>query len=199
MKEAKFQSVAQSVLSSLATHGLGSISHSRISRLAKVSRPWIYKYVGKTKKDLIQFAVKSFGEGLVAIGGTPPQKDPEKLLEHFFANTWLIFEYAQKHPEVIQLYYRFMGTLNPIGEKIAEFEAQAMNAQAQAISTSFGISKAEALLVSEMMITFRMGICFRFAHAKLSSRADRKKLEVAMDRFFKHTSAVLQKKRALLG
>lgn len=199
MKEAKFQIVAQSVLSLLASHGISSVSHSRVSRMAKVSRPWIYKYVGKSKKDLIQFAVKSFAEGLTALGGAPPMKDPEKILNHFFQNTWLIFEFAQKHPEVIQLYYRFMGSMNPIGEKISEFESEAMNRQATAIASGFGISKAEALLVAEMMITFRMGVCFRFAHAKLTQRADRKKLEVAMSRFFKHSSSILQKNRALSG
>jgi len=192
-KQLKFDQVAQATLSLMHLHGSSGVSHSRVARLAKVSRPWLYKYIGKKPKDLIEFASDHFGKQLVELGATPaPIETKDQLSQHAVAVTWSLMDSFNDHPEILSIYFRYAGQKNPVGEKIKDLEALQFQTLSTGIAKHFSIPKSEAVLVAELMMAVRMGLCFRFTQMGLGKRHSQKEIQKALRRLFQHTVTALK-------
>jgi AcrR family transcriptional regulator len=60
-KEERYADVARVVAGLLLRAGPDAVRVSTVARLAGVSRPWLYKYLGGEPDDLIRYAVRDLG------------------------------------------------------------------------------------------------------------------------------------------
>lgn len=123
-KEEKYHRVYEECLRLIHENGLKAINHSAIARRAQVSRPWIYKYMGESREELIQSAVKYFGTEFTKFSLRKVDiKGPKDMLRALWNGTISNLEFANEYPFIISLYIRFAGTENVLGRTIDELES----------------------------------------------------------------------------
>ncbi len=122
-KEEKYHRVYEECLKLIHENGLRSVNHSSVARKARVSRPWIYKYMGDSRDDLISSAVKYFGTEFTKFSLRKIEiTGPKAMLRAMWEGTWNNLEFASQYPFIIALYVRFAGTDNILGQTIDEIE-----------------------------------------------------------------------------
>ena len=121
-KEEKFVDVAETILKTIHLHGLDALSHSRLARGAKVSRAWIYKYLGKDDSDLVRFAADLFGKHFAGIDMANDVSSREAWISSQIEGFRTLLQDTQNHPHILPIYYTYLGTQNPLGEQIREVE-----------------------------------------------------------------------------
>ncbi len=189
----KFKRVARAVLKLLYLEGKSGLSYTKVSREAKVSRAWLYKYVGKQTKDLLNFSADHFGEEILSQGGDiSGYKTAEELSQHALRMTWNVMDMFSNHPEVLSIYFRYNGRKSPLSDKIREIEEKQFKAMGGAISTVTGISKSEAVLVAEVLMAIRMGLNFRYTQCQMGKRHSQKEIQKALRRVFQHSLPLLK-------
>lgn len=192
-KSAKYEAVAKAVLELLAQSGVSGVSHSKVARLSKVSRPWIYKYVGKTQSTLIQFSAVHFGQKLLEVGKSSRMAEkPQELTELALQSTWQLLEKFSDWKEILPLYFRYAGTKNPLGLMIANLENDQLKEMSQALSRLFKISAKEARMTAEIILAIRMGVGFRYAQIGLKQQGSLAEIQQAMRRVFEHSAVILK-------
>ena len=80
-KQAKFQAVAEAIFTILIRGGIENLSHTRVAEVSKVSRAWVYKYIGKTSEDLIAFSLDAIGKEFAKIGVLLAQQSADDVDE----------------------------------------------------------------------------------------------------------------------
>ena len=123
-KQAKFQAVAEAIFSILIRGGIENLSHTRVAKVSKVSRAWIYKYIGKSSDSLIAYSLDAIGKEFAKVDGLLNQKSADEVRASLFQGTFRMLGESGKNPALLALYYRYAGTHNPIGLKIAELDQQ---------------------------------------------------------------------------
>lgn len=122
-KEEKYHRVYTECLKLIHEQGLRAVNHSSIARHAKVSRPWIYKYVGDSKEELIQNAAKYFSTRFINFNLEKVKINSVKdMLRSLWEGTKNNLNFTNDYPFIIPLYIRFAGTNNVLGRTIDEFE-----------------------------------------------------------------------------
>ncbi|MCK5882167.1 MAG: TetR/AcrR family transcriptional regulator [Bacteriovoracaceae bacterium] len=122
-KEEKYHRVYEECLKLIHENGLRSVNHSSVARKAHVSRPWIYKYMGDSKEELIKSAVKYFGTEFTRFSLRKIEiTGPKAMLRALWEGTWNNLEFASEYPFIIALYVRFAGSDNVLGQTIDELE-----------------------------------------------------------------------------
>ena len=66
-KEEKMKQVVSCAFNLLINFNIEDVTYARVARLTKVSRTWLYKYVGPSKNDLITFSIHFLGKQLKPI------------------------------------------------------------------------------------------------------------------------------------
>ena len=192
-KSHKFELVAGAVFTLLNQSGITSVSHSKVARIAGVSRPWIYKYIGKGSNDLIDFAAMHFGQKLLELGKNMQNIKKADELTHFAMDaTWALMKKLNEHPEIAPLYFRYAGTKNPMGVAIQKLEKSQIKQMSQTVSQSFKISLTEAEIVAEVIMALRMGLGFRLSALGLGKKTDMQSLQKAIRRVFEHSTKLLK-------
>ncbi|MBC7690185.1 MAG: TetR/AcrR family transcriptional regulator [Methylotenera sp.] len=198
-KGKKFETVAEAVMLILNQSGISAVNHTQVARLAKISRAWLYKYVGARPEDLIEFALDHFGKLFMGRGGPIAGAKPDELRQQFVENTWPILSFLEQKPAVLGLYFRYLGTANAVGRKIHELESRQLDLLAKALSGGFKLTAKEARAVAEVMISFRLGLSFRYSQTKMSTRYSQEEVDHALHRVVKHatlvTTLALEKKK----
>lgn len=122
-KEEKFHRVYTECLKLIHEQGLRAVNHSSIARHAKVSRPWIYKYVADSKEELIKNAAEYFGTRFINFNLEKIKITSAKdMLRSLWEGTWNNLTFTKDYPFIISLYVRFAGSNNVLGRTIDEFE-----------------------------------------------------------------------------
>lgn len=178
-KEQKFNAVYDAVLVILNSHsGLGGVNHSALSRISGVSRPWIYKYIGKTKEELIQKTSEHFIHGLFSQRQHRSIQSLEDLKEVIREDTLHFLVQAQKYPRVIPLFFIYFESRGPIGNIMREAFQFYSGKLAENIESSLEIPPAEAELLAEMFSLFRLGLAFFLTRvSKIERPFDRDELQ----------------------
>jgi len=189
----KFKRVAKAVLKLLYLEGKSGLSFTKISKESKVSRAWLYKYVGKNTQDLLIYAADHFGEEILSRGGDISKiKTAEDLSHHALRTTWEVMDMFSNYPEVLSIYFRYNGRKSPLSDKIKEIEGKQFKVMGDAISKVTGISKKEAALVSEILMAIRMGLNFRYTQCQMGKRHSQKEIQEALRRVFQHSLPLLK-------
>lgn len=192
-KQAKFQSVAEGIFTILIRGGFENLSHTRVAEVSGVSRAWIYKYIGKNPEDLITYSLDVIGKEFAKTDGLLSQKSAADVRTSLFNGTFRMLGDAAKNPALMALYYRYTGTQNPIGKKIAELEGAYIDIVRTRLQKYFGLSKGDASTVAEVLHGMRMGLAHRYSNTDLRESADYAALLKGLRRVIKHFAIEDQK------
>lgn len=158
LKAKKMSLVAQKTLLLCERGGVDSITISHVAKLAKVSRPWIYKYIGGTKSSLISFALDQFGKEFALLENRPNPQNPQTWLISLTSGFDHLLDICRKNPWALSIYFRFKGADGLIGEKVRQIEVQFIDKSAEEIQKALSFSKAEALDAARFLTTVRMAL-----------------------------------------
>jgi hypothetical protein len=162
-KEAKLQRVAEATLKIIFETGKTQVSISKLSVEAKVSRPWIYKYLGGSHKALIEHAIDYYGALYARLDHDMRVSDPKEWVELIVQRTRRMWAEAGHWKWLVPIYFRFRGSKTLLGQAIDKIEGRYQVKLAQSMRSSFGISNEMANLYAEMLTLFRMGLAHRFS------------------------------------
>lgn len=164
-KTDKQLAVSRAILEVIEKDGFLGVTHSKVSRLSKVSRAWIYEYIGKEKSSLVEFAAEVFAENISRINLTNLPKNKLELSHQLNEAINYLFDLSEQNPVVIKLYFRFRGTQNPIGQVIQKYEMQWLKSATKVTVKVLQVSSSQAQSIAELVLTLRLG----FAHRIVTS------------------------------
>jgi hypothetical protein len=195
-KQAKFQAVAEGIFQILIRGGIENLSHTRVAEASNVSRAWLYKYIGKRPEDLIAFSLDAIGKEFAKTDSFLSQQSADEVRSRLFNGTFRMLRDAAKNPSLLALYYRYVGTQNPIGKKIRELEDAYTNVVRSHLEKFFGLPKSEAFILSEVLHGMRMGLAHRYSNTDLRNQADYEAILTGVRRVMKHFAIEDRKKSA---
>jgi len=185
-KQAKFQAVAEAIFTILIRGGIENLSHTRVAEVSKVSRAWVYKYIGKTSEELIAFSLDAIGKEFAKVGVLLAQQTADDVRTSLFQGTFRMLANSAKNPALMALYSRYAGTQNPVGRKIAELEDEFLAALRSRLTQYFGLPASEAVVVAEVLHGLRMGLAIRYSSYGLKDKTDYDGILRGLRRVIKH-------------
>lgn len=162
-KENKQMAVSIAILEIIERDGLLKVTHSNVSRKSKVSRAWIYEYIGKEKNALVEFGADVFAGFLSRVNLLELPKTKESLQLQLKDGVKFLFDSVEQNPLMIKVFFRFRGTINPVGKVIQKYEKEWLENASKTIATVLGLSGDQATLLAETMLTLRLGFAHRVA------------------------------------
>ncbi len=162
-KEDKQVAVSAAILEVVERDGLLGVTHSKVAHRSKVSRAWIYEYVGKEKSALIEFAADVFAGHIARVKLTTFPKTKAELGKQLREGVDFLFDSVELNPVVIKLYFRFRGTPNPIGKVILKYEKQWLTGASKTAAEILHLPADQAVLIAELVLTLRLGFAHRIA------------------------------------
>jgi hypothetical protein len=172
-KEEKLIYVAECALSLILTHGIDSLTHSKLARAGKVSRPWLYKYVGRNDADVINFAVDHFGR-MFAYLDRPTENERVKWIKAIVDGTDRMLSKVEAYPWIILLYYRYFGTSNILGERVGYIKGLYLSKVTEEVITSFSYPRAHASFIAETVTNFQLTLAYHWVRAQSRNDVNRK-------------------------
>ena len=170
-KEAKGLAVSIAILEIIESEGLLGVTHSKVARKSKVSRAWIYEYVGKEKVALIEFGADFFAGHFARTNLTALPQSKDELEMRLHEGMQYLFDSVESNPVIIKLFFRFRGSANVVGKIIQKHEKQWMKAATETIQKVVGLPDVEASLLAELVLTLRLGFAHRVASTTNSHQA----------------------------
>src|SRR5262245_48455183 len=120
--------------------GLLGVNHSEVARRSKISRAWLYEYIGRDKNSLIEFAAEEFGAHIS--GAADPLPTTRAELDAALAEGIdFLFDAVEMNPTIVKVYFRFRGTANPIGRMIQKYEKHWLSGAEKTLVDVVGVSK----------------------------------------------------------
>lgn len=170
-KEFKQLAASAAILEIIEHDGLLGVTHSKVARKSKVSRAWIYEYIGKEKSALIEFAADVFGGHMTRVTLTELPKTKAALQAQLKDATGFLFDSAEKNPLIIKLYFRYRGTANAVGKVIQKYEKLWLKDAAATAADVLNLTPKQASDLAELIFTLRLGFAHRIATAANPSQA----------------------------
>jgi hypothetical protein len=162
-KEDKQLAVSTAILEVIEREGLLGVTHSKVSRRSKVSRAWIYEYIGKEKGALVEFAADVFASHFARAKMTTFPKTKAELEQQLQEGVDFLFNSVELSPVVIKLYFRFRGSPNAIGTVIQKYEKQWLAGASKTAVDVLHLPAEQAAIIAELVLTLRLGFAHRFA------------------------------------
>ena len=172
-KPEKVETVAEWTLRIIDAHGLDALSISRVARAAGVSRPWLYKYVGGTKQDLIVLAARRYGNLLSGLDRRPRTDSRDNWVHDTMANTQQLFLRTRELPWILRIYYRYKGTNTVLGGVILDLEGRYLDAHTREISKVWNSPVEESRIIAESLMAARLGMAHRYQYREEVDEGDR--------------------------
>ena len=175
-KTERYEAVARAVLSIVHLHGVDSVTHSRISRIAKVSRAWLYKYVGSSREKIMSFAADHMGALFTDLGPAQPELSREQWFKEIGARFLKILEMTERFPNVPRVYFQHRATHGLLGRRLEKVAQRLRDREVTELTAIFGMSSSQAERVSEILSAVRMGLAHSFAPTPLPEEAVKRTL-----------------------
>jgi hypothetical protein len=164
-KEEKYFSVSLAILKHILEKGFTDLNVSRVAKTSKVSRAWIYQYLGANKEDLLKAASVHLSQYFSRSEYTLPKTRAEFISQIYDGNEF-VFQVAQKEPMFVQAYFKFKGMDNSLGLVVSEYENLWKKSYRGSFMGFFGFTKAKASLYLNQILILRMG----YAHLIVVSK-----------------------------
>lgn len=161
-KEEKVARVCEAILEIIWTSGLSSVTHSRAARRARVSRPWIYSYIGKTREDLIDCAVNYFGQVFSLMGWTKVSHDFDSWVEIQIERLYYNFKQYDAYKFMLPIYFRFKGSDTVIGRRIEQIEVEYLRRSTLEVKDIFQTDPATASRLALTVASTKLGLLHRW-------------------------------------
>ena len=127
-----------------------------------MSRSWIYKYVGPSQDELIEFAIGHFGTIMSQLDQRDNPKTPKEWIASTLSGTKSLFDLADGRPWLVNLYFRYRGTPSVPGKRIEQLEKQYVRVFAQETTAAFGFSETYATFLAKSLMAVRMGLAHQW-------------------------------------
>ncbi|MBS1971329.1 MAG: hypothetical protein JSU04_13560 [Bdellovibrionales bacterium] len=160
-KSEKYFNVSRAILEMLEQEGVAALSHTAISRKAKVSRAWIYEYMGRDRQHLLDIASETFGSYFTKTNISVEILTPADLLKLLRVGHEMTFAKMEAEPILIKLYFRFKGTKTPMGATIKKYEKHWLDYMSEIFMRVLKYDEAEASNICQIIQTLRLGFCHR--------------------------------------
>lgn len=174
-KEQKMIDTAEAANKIILEHGISGLTHTRLSQMSGVSRPWIYKYLGASKKAIINFAIDYFSNLFTEI-----KEDGVYEAEHWEENilsaTERILIRTQQHPWFIPLYYKHANTNTVIGEIIKEKETEVIDKISHEFEVAYKVRPERARFIIQNQMHFQLSLAYQWTHSEDKSPEYRNQL-----------------------
>jgi len=165
-KSEKIEAVAEWTLRIIDTHGLDSLSFARVARAAHVSRAWLYKYIGRTKEELMIVAIRRFGRLISGLDRRPRTDSKENWVHDTMANTQSLFLQSRERPWMLRIYYRYKGSNTVLGEVILDLESRYLDSHTREIAHVWSLPEDESRILAEALMAARLGMAHRYQYRK---------------------------------
>ncbi len=160
-KEQKYRVISNAILRLMDTQGQAAITHTRVSSASRVSRAWLYKYIGKKKEDLIHFAIVDYGKQFTNLDRPYRGKNPASFRHAVMLGNVEMFENALKMPHLISLYYKHIRSENELGKTIRKIEGLYIQKISKKIAQIYKIDFKKAQYFAELMTAMRMSLALQ--------------------------------------
>jgi len=161
-KTDKMERVASATLQLILEQGLSELTFSKLSRKAGVSRPWLYEYIGATKESLVEYAVDHFGKQYARLDNRPRASSAKEWLPQVLLRTDELLDDSLAYPWVIPLYYRYRGTVNPLGKRIKLLEERYLKSMTEEIKQALQVRNETARVLAETLMAVRLGLAYHW-------------------------------------
>ena len=173
-KNEKIIHVAQCTLLLILEHGEEGVTFSRVSRFAGVSRSWLYKYLGNTTDQLIDFAVDYFGKLFSDLEGSKIKGTPKDWSNAIVNGIEKMLQNTSEYPWIIPIYFRYRGSSTVLGKRILKIERSYLKITTDELITIFKLDEKKAYLISQILTSFRMGLAHTFLTGNLDNPLNKK-------------------------
>jgi AcrR family transcriptional regulator len=173
-KDQKFKAVAAASLELLALHGPKGINVSRIAAKAKVSRAWIYKYIGSSQDALLEFATECIGQFYAPLETGFSGRTLEAWAKDEMMRLDQNLKALEAYPWILALYFRYKGTPTPVGRAIDKVEVRFLEKKIQQLQSALGTSPQKAQLFAEWMLAFKWALAHRWQAGGLGKKYKKK-------------------------
>ena len=161
-KAEKIECVAEWTLRIIDVHGLESLSFARVARAARVSRPWLYKYIGRSKDELVEVAARRYGNLVAGADRRPSLGSREEWIHDTMSNTQRLFVHTRERPWMLRIYYQYKGTNTTLGHVILDLETRYLDTHTREISHVWDMPEDEARIFAESLMAARLGMAHRY-------------------------------------
>lgn len=170
-KENKQLAVSLAILEVIEKEGLLGVTHSKVSRKSKVSRAWIYEYIGKEKNALIEYGADVFAGHIARVKLKDLPTSQEELALQLKEATQFLFDETELNPIIVKLYFKFRGTSNEVGKVIQKYERDWLQGAVKTLTAVQCLPVDQATLLAELVLTLRLGFAHRIATSSSSKKA----------------------------
>lgn len=184
-KQKKLHDVAEAIFSILIRGGVENLSHTRVAEVSGVSRAWIYKYIGKSDDALVAFSLDAIGEQFAKVDGLLSRDSAAEVRRNLFQGTFNMLGTTAENPSLMSLYYRYAGTTNPIGVKVAQLEKKYLQAVRLQLEKYFKLSAPDARILAEVLHGVRMGLAHRYSILGLGEITNAEGVQKALRRLMR--------------
>ena len=184
IKELKMARVANAVFLLLSTVGENGVSVSRVARRAKVSRPWIYKYIATGRPELIRFGILFTGKKLTELDKHIEIKTRAEFVDAILIGMERMFRNTEEYPHFVPVYFRFKGVQGVAGKTVELIEQDYVERQSKHFRDIFRMTQHQADFSAELLTTFRMGLAFSWQRGSLKTKARQAELLAALRDYF---------------
>ena len=175
-KSAKYDAVAHAALNIAHIQGVPAITHAATSRHAKVSRAWLYKYVGGSREDLVRHAANHLGQMFTDHGPALTHLDREGWYVEIRARFMRLVELSERYPNVPRVYFRYRGTQGILGVLLERVAEASRLREKQELVSIFGLEPDTSEKISEVLSALRMSLAHAVAPMPLPVGAVRRTL-----------------------
>lgn len=173
-KDDKAHRVAGAILNLVTQQGISSLNPTRIARSANVSRPWIYKYIGGTREELMEFAAQHFGMIYSRLSSPFPDASVEEWIGDERDGLKASIDLVQEYPWILPAYYRYKGTSTAIGKVIEKIEKQYLQRKSVQIQKAVRGKGASSRIWAEVLLAFKFSLVHRWQFSDLRNLASEK-------------------------
>lgn len=183
-KDEKSQRVAEAILRIVAQLGVGGVTFARLAKSAGVSRSWLYKYVGKSREELLAFAVVYFGRMFSDLKTPDVQRTKSQWRTDVVEGFERLLTRAETYPAVIRLFFELEGTGGHLGRCLEELNERHADRERLELMRIYGKTAKEARSVSEALSVLRLALAHAWVHGRLGKRCSRAEVLAMFERMF---------------
>lgn len=177
-KEERRARVAEAVAKIVSLHGVEALNFSRTARTAKVSRAWLYKYLGANRSDLVHLAVDHFA---MVFSRRSEKTSVDNLqvwirlqiedFDEFLSN-------VQQYPWAMSVYMRYKGSDTIFGERIREMERRFFKKSSEELRHALPMDAKKSLWTAEMLTAAKVGLAHHWSTS--TDQRESRRMEMLM-------------------
>ncbi len=171
-KTEKMHESAKAIFNILLAKSVEDVSFSQVARRAKVSRPWLYKYIGSKKEDLVHFAIEYIGKYITTLDINEVIETREQFRDHITRGIKRMFVICEEYPFFTPVYFRYKGTKTVPGESMKLVEQAYIKRQTSIITKLYNMDLTTAEVTAEMLTGFRMVLAYNWQRGELKNKAN---------------------------